>query len=210
MPNVSILGKKLLIGVLLILTVIAVIIVSRQKRQEVSVPYIQEQEIVSFLKDGDIICRLGNRPWSVLFKNLSPNEKRFSHLGIVRIRDDVITVINAEGLSIEGRDVVNEVTLKEFLKTALSAGIYRMRNIEGEKISDTALEYLGRPFDWQFDMIEDENIYCTELLYIVLKRLDPEIKLNTTWVKEIGKDIIPLDVCSQLEYFVEVGYWGGE
>jgi hypothetical protein len=203
-------GRRLLIGVFLVLTIIAIItvIVNQQKRCYSGLQYVQEYEITPFLEDGDIICRLGNRPWSIFFKDLSPNDKRFSHLGIVRIRENIISVINAEGLAIAGRDHVNEVSLKEFLKIAQSIGIYRLRTIKGEKISDTALEYINRPFDWQFDMDEENNLYCTELLYVILKKLDNEIKLNSIWLKEIGKNIIPPDICSQPEYFLEIGYWG--
>jgi uncharacterized protein YycO len=198
---------KILVGVFLLVG-ISFVVINQQRRQHGILRHVQEYEILSSLKDGDIICRLGNRPWSAFFKELSPTDKRFSHLGIVRIRDNVVSVINAEGLAIEGKDYVNEVSLKEFLRIAQSIGIYRLRSIEGGKISDKALEYKGHPFDWQFDMEDDEKIYCSELLYVILKKLDINIELNKIWLKEIGKNIIPLDVCSQSEYFIEVGYWG--
>jgi uncharacterized protein YycO len=201
------LKKKIFFGVFLLVGASFLMIFNQQKRHEKKLPLVQEHEIRALLNDGDIICRLGNRPWSYFFRELSPIEKKFSHLGIVRIRDGVMSVINAEGLAIEGKDFVNEVSLKEFLKIAKSTGIYRLQNIQGEKISDTALEYKGRPFDWQFDMEEDDKLYCSELLYAVLKKLDSNMALHTVWAKEIEKNIIPLDVCSQTEYFLEVGYW---
>lgn len=200
-------NKKILVGVFLLVG-IAVFIISKQKHQHSNLYYVQEDEILPFLNDGDVICRLGDRLWSNFFKELSPNDKKFSHLGIIRIRDNKITVINAEGLAIEGKDYVNEVLLKDFLKIAQNIGIYRLRNIEGYKISDMALKYLDRPFDWQFDMEEGNKLYCSELLYVILKELDPKITLNTSYLKELGKYIIPLDVCSQLEYFIEIGFWG--
>ncbi len=83
-----------------------------------------------------------------------------------------------------------------------------MKDFEGEVISDVALEYIGRRFDWQFDMEDENNLYCSELLYVILKKLDPSIELNKVWIKEIGKNVIPLDICAQSEYFIEVGYWG--
>jgi len=199
--------KKILVGVFILIFIIALAIFNRQKRQYSYLHFIQEDEIISSLNDGDVICRLGDRAWSQLFMELSPNDKRFSHLGIVRIRDNIITVINAEGLAIEGKDYVNEVPLKEFLKIAQRVGIYRIRSLEGYKISDMALEYKGRPFDWKFDMEEDNNLYCSELLYVILKRLEPNITLNIIWLNNIKKNIIPLDICSQKEYFIEVGYW---
>jgi hypothetical protein len=202
--------KKLLVGFLIFVVIIFVTIIPKSRRR-INLEYIQEHEIVSYLRNGDIICRLGDRPWSLLFREISPNDKRFSHLGIVRISGGIISVINAEGLAVEGRGYVNEVSLKEFLKIAQSVGIYRLNGIDGidgNEISDAALEFKGYPFDWQFDMNENTKLYCSELLYVVLKKISPNIELNCIWLKEIGKYIIPVDVCSQSEYFVEIGFWG--
>jgi uncharacterized protein YycO len=202
--------KKILVGVFTVFFIAIIVIVIQQKRQHSiskNVQYIQEDKIFSFLNDGDIICRLGDRIWSIYFKELSPNDKRFSHLGIVRIRNNTISVINAEGLTKEKKDFVNEVSLKEFLKCAQKIGIYRLKNIEGKTVSDTALEFIGIPFDWQFDMEDDSKLYCSELLFVILKKIEPNIILNKVFIKEMGKNIIPLDICSQSEYFTEIGYW---
>jgi uncharacterized protein YycO len=200
--------RRLFAGVFVLISISIFVILKQQIRRHDILKYVQEDEILSFLNDGDIIFRLGDRVWSKYFKELSPNDKRFSHLGIVRIRNNTVTVINAEGLAIEGKDYVNEVPLKEFLKIAQRIGIYRLQSIDGYKISDMALEYKGYPFDWNFDMEENSKLYCSELLYVILKRLDEKITLNTVWLKNIGKNIIPLDICFQSEYFIEVGYWG--
>jgi len=204
--NLRSIFKVILIGVISVSIIVFSVIIIQQKRQYSSLQYVQEHEIVSFLKDGDIILRLGDRPWSMLFKNLSPNDKKFSHLGIVRIRNNIISIIHSEGLITEMKGYVKEESLKDFLKPAQSVGVYRLRMIEGEKISDAALKYKGFNFDWQFDMNEDNNLYCTELLYVILKKLAPEVKLNTIWLKEIGKYIIPIDIYSQSEYFIEILY----
>jgi len=205
------LRRKKLVGVFIVLCIAIIVISIRQKRQNnifQTIQYLQEDTILPYLKDGDIICRLGDRIWSMYFKELSPNDKRYSHLGIIRIRNNTVSVINAEGLANEGKDFVNEVSLNDFLKSAQKIGIYRLMTIEGETVSDTALEYIGYPFDWQFDMEDDSKLYCTELLYVILKKIDVNIVLNKVFIKEIGKYIIPLDVCSQSEYFIEIGYWG--
>ena len=68
------------------------------------------------------------------------------------------------------------------------------------------MEYKGHQFDWKFDLSEDSYLYCTELLYVILKKIAPEIKLETIFYKEIGKDIIPLESCSNSEYFNEILY----
>jgi hypothetical protein len=202
--------KELSAGVivLLLVTFLAVWMFSKNIRRHDGTLYVQAEEITSLLHDGDVICRLGNRLWSLYFRDVSPTDKRFSHLGIVRIRDNSISVINAEGLAIEGKDFVNEVTLQDFLKIARAVGIFRIKNIDGKSISDTALEFKGRPFDWQFDLTEDNTLYCSELLYVVLKQVAPDIKIETVWQKELGKAIIPPEICSQSEDFVEIGYFG--
>jgi hypothetical protein len=152
------------------------------------------------IQDGDIICRLGDRLWSRMFSDLSIMDKRFSHMGIIRINNG-ITVIHSEGDTGHGRDYVHEEPLEDFLKIARAVGIYRTNNLDGHIISQIALEYLGIPFDWQFDLNDDTKIYCTELLYVILKRVMSDIQLDTIYVKELKKNIIPLEAISASDYF---------
>jgi len=167
---------------------------------------INAEDISIYLKDGDIICRLGDRLWSLYFKDISSIDKRFSHLGIIRIIDHKITVINAEGRAIQGKDFVNEVDLDEFLKIAKAIGIYRLNDYDGKIVSSAALEYIGYPFDWNFDLEDKSKIYCTELLYVVLQKVAPEIELKKIYQKELQKEVIPLEAYSNSEYFKEVLY----
>ena len=106
--------KKILAGVFLFIGITVAVIINQQRRRHSILQYVKEDEILASLNDGDIICRLGDRLWSILFRELSPNDKRFSHLGIIKIRDNVVSVINAEGLAFEKKDYVNDVPLKDF------------------------------------------------------------------------------------------------
>jgi len=169
----------------------------------------QHSGLFSIVKDGDIICRLGETFWSQLFKNISLTDKRFSHIGIIRRKDDKITVIHAEGTTEPGKDYVKEEPLEDFLKIARAIGIYRINNIESNQISDLAYEYIGTPFDWQFDMHNNSELYCTELLYAVLKRANPELRLNTIFFKD-EKEIIPIESVSNSGDFSEVYFVGEE
>ncbi|GHU80963.1 hypothetical protein FACS189468_2280 [Spirochaetia bacterium] len=163
-------------------------------------------DIAPFLEDGDVLCRLGDRIWSQYFRKISPHDKRFSHLGIVRVVEGTYTVINAEGLAVEGKDFVNETALQDFLDSATEIGVYRLRDGAAAALSAAALEFIGRPFDWGFDMDSDDRLYCTELLYAVLKRAAPDVPLATVWLNPPGRDIIPPEACSQSEHFTEVCY----
>jgi len=190
----------IIIFTLVLLILFVYIIMPRGKAAELK----KTDALYNILKDGDIICRLGDRFWSQLFKDISNDDKRFSHIGIIRIYNDKITVIHAEGTTKPQKDFVKEEPLEDFLKIARAIGIYRIKDLEENLISGTAMEYIGVNFDWKFDMNDESEIYCTELLYIVLKRLIPEIELNTIYVKELGKNIIPIEAISNSDYFTEL------
>ncbi|MCL2066485.1 MAG: hypothetical protein FWG99_03360 [Treponema sp.] len=166
----------------------------------------KSDELFEIVNDGDIICRLGDRFWSQVFKDTSVTDKRYSHMGIIRIVDGTVTVVHAEGTLDSGKDFVKEQSFNDFIKIARAIGIYRTKNIDGIQISNTSVEYLGAPFDWKFDMDNESEIYCTELLYLVFKQLMPEIELKTIYIKELGKEIIPLEAISNSEYFSEIYY----
>ena len=171
-------------------------------------PVIPSKEVAERVRDGDIICRLGDRLWSLYFKDVSPTDKRFSHLGIARVTGGAVTVINAEGRAMEGRDFVNETGLEEFLGAARAAGIYRPRGLDGKALSTAAAGFIGVPFDWSFDLQDDTRLYCTELLYAALKKAAPEIRLQTVFRKELNRELIPLEAVSNSPYFEEVAYIG--
>jgi uncharacterized protein YycO len=158
--------------------------------------------LTSEAQDGDIICRLGDRTWSLYFKGLSKRDKRFSHLGIIHRKDEAIMVINAEGRAWAGKDYVNEVALREFIVPARMIGLYRLDSADGKAIAEQALNMLGKPFDWDFDLDTADKLYCTELLYAVLKETTPEIELET--VHAFRRDIVPLEAVSNSMQFREV------
>ena len=200
------LNKKhcVLLGIIIFTLLLIVIFVYIMMPRGKPVELINPNQILEVIEDGDIICRLGDRLWSQFFKDISEEDKRFSHIGIIRIIDDQVTVIHAEGTTKPEKDFVKEEPLADFIKIARAIGIYRINDIDKSNISDLAMEYIGVPFDWQFDKSDESKLYCTELLYIILKRLNANIDFNTVYVKELGKDIIPIDSISNSEYFSEV------
>ena len=177
------------------------------RSQRETIPAISSSILIPYLNDGDILCRLGDRFWSLYFKDLSMEDKRFSHLGIVRIRDGRISVVNAEGNAPGRDDSVNEVSLEEFILVAKAVGIYRANFIDGADLSNAALEFIGLPFDWNFNLNDRTAIYCTELLSAVLDRIAPEVEIKTMFIKELGRDIIPLESISNSNNFTEIFFF---
>ncbi len=198
---------RIFFGAILIVFMLLVVVFVVDLRQRNNAHHINEKDVAPFLKDGDVICRLGDRVWSLLFKEFSPVDKRFSHLGIIFIQGEEISVVNAQGDRNEGNDKVQTIPLEEFLEYAQQVGIYRLNKSDGSLLSKNALPYIGRPFDWDFNMDDDSKLYCSELLYVSLKDIFGDVPIRTVWVKELSKNIVPVDICSQSEYFTEIAYF---
>jgi uncharacterized protein YycO len=199
-------NRKRYLYILIIAILLGFVFFFRINKEDYQYSKINVDNIVSLVEDGDVICRLGNRIWSNLFCDLSEFDKRYSHLGIVHIVNDTITIIHSEGDTGHGRDSVNEVSIETFLEFAVAVGIYRFNQPDRHYLSEIAKEFLGIPFDWKFDMADNTKLYCTELLYVVLKKYNNELKLKTIYSSVVAKDIIPLESVSDSEYFEEIYY----
>jgi uncharacterized protein YycO len=206
--NLSVLKKHfLLFGIILIVLVLCIVLFTIDLHQRDNAAFITKEDVSPFLQDGDVICRLGDRIWSLVFKEFSPVDKRFSHLGIVSINDGKIFVINAQGSQAEDKNKVALEPLEDFLENALQVSIYRMNGNNASLLSQNALKYIGRPFDWDFNMDDDSQLYCSELLYVTLKDISNDMPIQTVWISELSKTIVPVDICSQSEYFTEIHYF---
>ncbi|MDR0639945.1 MAG: hypothetical protein LBG27_13785 [Spirochaetaceae bacterium] len=181
--------KSTLIGFFFVAIVLAVFAVLYFSPKEETVEQISADDIESHLTNGDIICRLGDQLWSLYFRDISPVDKRFSHLGIVRITNGETTIINAEGLVWEGKDFVNEVTLQDFVQLAKAVDVYRFSGIDEDLIAEAAYKMKGKSFDWDFDLNDSQKLYCTELLFVVLNNIFPEYEMKTMFQKELGRKV---------------------
>lgn len=155
--------------------------------------------IRSLLRNGDIILRSGIGFWSGLFRSSNTTDKRFSHVGIVRIRQDgSIRVIHAEGDDISGKGKVFEDTLEHFVGESDKIGLGRLRLGEPDRFVEYAMTFLGRPFDWKFDKSDDSSIYCTELVDLSLRKLNSSFRLPER------KGLLLPEACLSPDYFIEI------
>ncbi|MCL2043031.1 MAG: hypothetical protein FWG89_02710 [Treponema sp.] len=162
--------------------------------------------VIQYIQDGDFLLRMTSSAWSMAFREYSTVDKRFSHAAVIRMRDGEVNVIHALG-SFSNPDLgVETDPLDRFIMGASSVGIFRVIGADGAVISDTALQYLGRPFDFDFDHLDDSKVYCTELMYHALKPLNLEHILPTTYVEDIKKHAIPIDSISNNPAIHEIVY----
>ncbi|MDR0464972.1 MAG: hypothetical protein LBG94_07660 [Treponema sp.] len=198
--------KPLIITIVIFILIITAIILFFTIPRKSPNIVIDSSGVIPYLKDGDIILRHGDGALSSPFSEISLTDKRFSHLGIVRIRNGNISVINAVGSILNKEKGVEENSLEQFLQAALNIGVFRVKSIDGTLISDKALEYLNRPFDWGFNLFDDSKIYCSELLYVVIKSIAPDMELAVLYIDTINMNVFPLDSVSASDYFDEILY----
>ena len=209
--------KRLLITIctiaVLAATVIGIYYITHPRKQleipDRSPPIIIDHHItpslvIPYLQDGYIILRMSDSVWSSVFRDYSLRDRRFSHVGIVRKRDDNISIVHSVGSFRNPNRGVEELPLDRFLRVATSIGVFRVRSADGSVISDAAMKYIGFPFDFNFDLSDYDTVYCTELLYRALIPLELEHILATRHVDSVNQYVIPLDSISYTPYIEEL------
>lgn len=143
--------------------------------------------LMSFLIGPGLLARWSYSPevGDIIFQSLQPaplvnaiegvTQSPFSHCGIVMQKGGQTYVC-------EAFDGVEMTPLKEFLKRGRRQGfaVYRVKEMsEAKKLELTQVvqAYLGRPYDVRYRM-DDENIYCSELIYKGWQQIFPKQSLG--------------------------------
>ncbi len=126
------------------------------------------------LKTGDLLFRRGYGIDSTVSMNFSQGEKRYSHAGIVQKTDKGIFIIHSEEDKKNGRDGVYVESIKEFLDGIHIWAVYRFdlsEKLQKEMI-DYAFELKRKKiiFDIDFNLLDDDKMYCSEFIYKVINR----------------------------------------
>lgn len=144
---------------------------------------------------GDLVFILGNGFWSQFFKNISQKEKRFSHVGIIAEKDGEPHIVHASASDFTGIGRVSIVGLKDFLKECSDFSIYRVdaNNSVRDKIADTVVNFIGYPFDREFDLSSDDSVYCAELIRIAVNQSTGSEIIGTS--KFAAGEFVCIDDC---------------
>lgn len=132
------------------------------------------------LEDGDIICRLGNGMFSNLFR-MQSEEQIYSHIGIVRLANDSVFIIHAEANELSGEGHVKAEPWQDFIDNSRKWGLYRMNSDVSTRrqIAHHAFHYVEQhvPFDMEFNLHNDNRVYCTELAALAINRARGETRI---------------------------------
>lgn len=141
------------------------------------------------LRDGDLILRHGTGFWSELIREKNLSDKRFSHVGVLTEEAGTFFVIHAD-CDAAGNGCVKKERLNDFLKNARRIGLFRLKAGNAVSCAGTAKEFVGLPFDRDFNLSNTDELYCTELAFRAVGRIFPDFSPET--IELCGKAIIPV------------------
>lgn len=120
------------------------------------------------LQSGDLVCRLGNGYFSNYFRQYASKDQKYSHIGMIEVNHDSVFVIHTEASELTGVGFVKKESLTYFLEGISVFDFYRINANDTlkNKIIQKANNYYAKkiPFDLDFNSLEDDELYCTELV----------------------------------------------
>ncbi len=159
------------------------------------------------VQPGDLIFVRRPSLWSEIAVQFSPNDRRFSHVGIfVRDRGQAY-VVHAAGSPTDPTGSVRKEALSEFLGDTSTIGVFRLR-LSAESVAgmiERALEISAQAykFNSSFVLGQEKAFYCTELIW---KILNDVAKIDIVPVKRtyLSQTYIGLDDLTRSDFVREI------
>ncbi|KIM04342.1 MAG: hypothetical protein KU29_10660 [Sulfurovum sp. FS06-10] len=149
----------------------------------------------NLLENGDIIFRRGYGVDSTISMNFSQGEKRYSHAGMIYKTDKGIFIIHAEEDKEHGHNGVYIESIEEFLEGISIWAVYRFDL--SKKLHQNMVNYalkLSKKniiFDMDFNLLDDDKMYCSEFIYKVVNRSTSQ-ELITAGKHFFGKNFVTI------------------
>ena len=167
-------------------------------KQKIARAFIAIDSITKKIKTGDLVVRTGNDFTSETLRKLNHRDQSYSHCGIASIEHDSVFIYHAIGGEFNPDQKIKRELFVSFAEPNSNKGIgvYRivLSNKEIKNIIDTAKKfyYAGIKFDLDFDLSDDERMYCAEFVYKSFTRgSNGKLKFNISQLKNhsyIGVD----------------------
>lgn len=131
---------------------------------------------IEIIRNGDLVFRQGRGIFSEMFKNIGETDSQFSHVGIVYTDGNDIFVIHTEANELTGVGFAKKEKLSDFIsnRNSVTYDFYRIDDFQSARIQsvlEAALKYVNDkiPFDTDFNLRDNDRLYCTELVYKAYK-----------------------------------------
>ena len=162
---------------------------TRNENAADTVRYLKALDSASgLLKTGDLVFRRGNDPASQTFANMNREDRRFSHVGVVRVENNKPFIVHAIGGSFNPDQKIKKESLDIFAAPSqnLRFAVFRAPALPEELVARMldSLYHAGVPFDLTFDLKTDDRLYCSEMVYKLLKICNPSLELKTSVVNK--------------------------
>lgn len=127
-------------------------------------------DIKKKVKTGDLVLRTGRDFSSEQVKDMSKEDKTYSHGGIVVIENDSILVYHVEPDFYYKKDKVRKELIDSFISIDHNSGFGLARFDLSEKETGTFVNYMETQFqnkvafDMTFDLKTNDKMYCSEMI----------------------------------------------
>ena len=139
------------------------------------------------VKQGDLIVRTGRDFTSETMRQLSSQDKTYSHCGIASIEHDSLFVYHSIGGEWNPDQKLRRDPFEIFCNPFENRGFgifrYKLSPEENARLISVVQKFYkqGIMFDMQFDLASDERMYCTEFVYKAVEEASHnKISLSTT------------------------------
>ncbi len=151
--------------------------------------------VPSLVEAGDIVLRAGKGRWSAYFRDMSQRERRFSHVGVVATNESGLVVVRASADDITGLGTFRAEPFADFIAGHDDIAVFRVRAEQASRraIAAVCIGKIGTPFDMRFDLSNQDNVYCTELVWLSVNSVMGSAMIQPTTVK--GREIVTVDEC---------------
>ncbi|HEY1032245.1 MAG TPA: hypothetical protein VGD89_10775 [Flavipsychrobacter sp.] len=150
---------------------------------------------IAMLHTGDIVLRTGNDVTSNMFCRANTQDKTYSHTGFVIVEDGHPFIYHSIGGEDNPDEVLRRDSATRWFSPAHNNGLGISRfPLTAEEI-DSAVAIASRyyhgkkKFDLDFDLSNDDKLYCTEFIYKVLNNatrdtayIKPTKRLGYTYI----------------------------
>lgn len=151
----------------------------------------ERQQIIDKLQPGDIIMTYASHRPNLGHLEYWTIGSDYTHCALYEGRGRIIETL--------GDQVMRSPLLSRLegpVKVAVVRPPYKNRQ-DRDKVVREARKLIGRPYDYKFDNDEAEKLYCSELIEVAMKKVDPT--LDVPDAKFLGQEITAPDAFADMK-----------
>ena len=167
----------------------------------------EKQQILEKIQPGDIVMTYASHRPNLGHLEYLTTGSHYTHCALYEGYGRIIETLGDEVIRSSLVD-----RLEGPIKVAVVRPPYKSFRDRGQVIRE-AKKLIGRPYDYKFDNADQEELYCSELIEVAMKKVDPE--LDVPDVSFLGREITAPDAFAdmkdaQLIHDGRSNYWANQ